>query len=66
MTLHTDIAIKSIADRHGVLNSQIVLTWAVQRGISVVPKSETVERLKSKITASSLMIYEVQNNVPNS
>ena len=39
-----------IAEKDGVTPGQILLSWGVQRGTSVIPKSENQERLKQNIT----------------
>jgi len=36
--------VTTLADKHGVTPAQIILRWAVQQGISVVPKSAQRER----------------------
>ncbi len=41
--------IKEIAAAHGRTPAQVVLRWAVQRGISIVPKTTNVDRLKENI-----------------
>ena len=41
--------IKEIAAAHGRSPAQVVMRWALQRGISIVPKSSKVERLRENI-----------------
>lgn len=49
--LHSDPTIRSIAAKHGLeANAQIVLSWAVQRGIAVIPRSENIDRMKANIS----------------
>lgn len=48
--LLTDEAVTSTAKKHGATEGQVVLSWAVQQGIVVVPKSENPERMKKNIT----------------
>lgn len=50
--LLTDEALTGVAGRKGVTAAQVALSWAVQRGIVVVPKSENPERMKQNITVS--------------
>ena len=38
-----------IARNHGVTPAQVVLRWGVQRGCSVIPKSENVDRIKENL-----------------
>ncbi|VDC01484.1 unnamed protein product [Peniophora sp. CBMAI 1063] len=42
--------IVSVAEKYGVTASQVLLSWSVQRGSSVIPKSENEERLRQNIT----------------
>ena len=42
--------IVKVAERYGVTPGQILRSWGVQRGTSVIPKSENQERLKQNIT----------------
>ncbi|ROW01324.1 hypothetical protein VMCG_05969 [Cytospora schulzeri] len=48
--LLTDEDVKSIAAKYSVNEGQVVLSWAVQKDIVVVPKSENPERLKANIS----------------
>lgn len=48
--LLTDEAVTGVAKKLGVTEGQVVLSWAVQHGIVVVPKSENPERMKNNIT----------------
>lgn len=44
--------IKQIAEKHNAAPGQIILSWNVQRGISVVPKSANAGRQKENLSAS--------------
>lgn len=48
--LLSDETVTSVAKKVGATEGQLVLSWAVQHGISVVPKSENPERMKKNIT----------------
>lgn len=48
--LLTDETVVEIAGKHGVEPAQVALSWGVQKGWVVVPKSENVERMKKNIT----------------
>lgn len=41
--------VKKIADAHGKTPAQVLLRWATQRGIAVVPKSNNPDRLKQNL-----------------
>jgi len=43
--------LKHVAQKYDASVAQVLLSWAVQRGISVIPKSENPERLQANITA---------------
>ena len=42
-----DPTLMSIASRHGVTTTQVILRWDLQRGIVTIPKSVTKERIES-------------------
>jgi glycerol 2-dehydrogenase (NADP+) len=50
MTFFTDPTVKHIAEVLNVSPAQVILTWAVQRGTIVVPKSEDEGRMTANIT----------------
>jgi glycerol 2-dehydrogenase (NADP+) len=54
-----DDVITSLAEKHSVTAAQIVLSWGVQRGTSVVPKSSNADRLKQNITLTALTEEEL-------
>ncbi|KAH8826642.1 Aldo/keto reductase [Flagelloscypha sp. PMI_526] len=54
-----DHVITSLAKKHSVTAAQIVLSWGVQRGTSVVPKSSNADRLKQNITLTVLTAEEM-------
>ncbi|EPQ53934.1 aado/keto reductase [Gloeophyllum trabeum ATCC 11539] len=49
-----DETILSVAKKNNATPAQIVVSWGVQRGTIVVPKSENVERMKANITLVKL------------
>jgi len=44
-----EAVVLDIARAHSVTPAQVVLRWAVQRGCSVIPKSENLERIRENI-----------------
>lgn len=42
--------VKSISDKLNITPGQVLLSWGVQRGTVVVPKSENKERLVANIS----------------
>lgn len=50
--------IKKIASKHGKTPSQILLRWATQRGIAVIPKSSNKERLLQNLTVENFDLSE--------
>ncbi|KAG8996325.1 hypothetical protein FRB90_012767 [Tulasnella sp. 427] len=49
-----DETIKRVAEKAGITVGQLLLSWGVQRGTSVVPKSENEERLKNNLSVVKL------------
>ena len=45
--------IKKIAERHGKTPAQVLLRWATQRGIAVIPKSNNPHRLQQNLDVTS-------------
>ncbi|KAF9478005.1 Aldo/keto reductase [Pholiota conissans] len=58
-TLSADETILSIAERHGVTATQVMLSWGVQRGTSVIPKTENPRRLKENFSIIKLTPEEM-------
>lgn len=45
--------IKAIADKYeGTTNSDVLLQWALQRGLFIIPKSNNIERVKNNLEFS--------------
>ncbi|KZT27226.1 Aldo/keto reductase [Neolentinus lepideus HHB14362 ss-1] len=55
-----DKTIASIAQNNSASPAQIIVSWGVQRGTIVVPKSENVERMKANITLVKLSAEDMQ------
>ncbi|KAK4704056.1 hypothetical protein P7C70_g2158, partial [Phenoliferia sp. Uapishka_3] len=51
--LLTHEGVASIAQRHGRTPAQVLLRWATQRGIAVIPKSTNVQRLTDNLDSTS-------------
>ncbi|KAI1081579.1 Aldo/keto reductase [Whalleya microplaca] len=51
-------AIKSAAAKHGKSPGQVLLRWCTQRNIIVIPKSNSVERLKKNLDCCSFDLSE--------
>jgi glycerol 2-dehydrogenase (NADP+) len=49
--------ITPIANRLGATPAQVVLSWGVQRGTIVIPKSENPQRMKENITVRPIHYY---------
>jgi len=57
-SLMTHNAVTSIAQKYQKTPAQVILRWATQRGIAVVPKSNSVERLTENFSCDSLDLTE--------
>ncbi len=53
-----DTTIQSIADKHGRTTAQVLLRWATQRGLAVIPKSSNEERLKANLACTDFDLSE--------
>lgn len=45
----TDETVNRVAQKAGITAAQVLLSWGVQRGTSVIPKSEKEDRLKNNL-----------------
>jgi glycerol 2-dehydrogenase (NADP+) len=52
--LHSDPDLQAIAEKHGVSTSAILISWAVNRGTVVLPKSVTPSRIDSNLKVVKL------------
>ena len=50
--------ITSIAEAHEATPAQIVLRWATQRGLCVIPKSDTVEQMRENLESAKIKLTE--------
>lgn len=50
--------IKKIAEKHKHEPGEILLKWVIQRGITVIPKTTKVERMKSNLNLFSFDLDE--------
>jgi diketogulonate reductase-like aldo/keto reductase len=55
--LESDV-IKAIAQKHGRSTAQILLRFAVQKNVAVIPKSSSEERLKQNLDVFSFSLDE--------
>lgn len=45
--------VKKIAEKHGKTPAQVLLRWATQRGVAVIPKSNNQHRLAQNLDVTS-------------
>ncbi|TGJ81184.1 hypothetical protein E0Z10_g7585 [Xylaria hypoxylon] len=50
--------VKSIAEKHGKTPSQVLLRWSTQRNITVIPKSNNVDRLKQNLESATFNLSD--------
>ncbi|EIN03930.1 aado/keto reductase [Punctularia strigosozonata HHB-11173 SS5] len=55
----TEPTVTAIAQTHAATPAQVVLSWGVQRGTPVIPKSENEDRMKANITLLTLSPEEM-------
>jgi len=53
-----DPVVQNIAQKHRVTAAQVVLRWGLQRGYSVIPKSEQEDRIKQNLDLFSFTLTE--------
>lgn len=58
-TLRSHPAVVGIAEQRGSTTGQVLLSWGVARGWSVIPKSVTEERIKSNLEIFELSGDEI-------
>ncbi|XP_077996612.1 glyoxal reductase-like [Glandiceps talaboti] len=56
--LQSDPTLQEIAKRHGVTGCQVLLKWAVQQSIGVIPKASSQEHLEENINIWNLTLTE--------
>lgn len=52
--LHSDADLKKVADKHNASVATVLISWAVNRGTVVLPKSVTPSRIESNRNVISL------------
>ncbi|MBE9068942.1 aldo/keto reductase [Leptolyngbya cf. ectocarpi LEGE 11479] len=55
-TLLKEPTIAAIAKRHGVSPAQVLLSWAMQRGTVVIPKSYNPERIRQNLASANVVL----------
>ncbi len=53
-------AVVEAAARHGKTPAQIVLRWNIQRGLSIIPKTEKAERMRENISILDFELSDVE------
>ena len=53
-----DPTIVSIAERRGITPAQVLISWAINRGTSVIPKSVNPGRMKQNLDAADVSLTE--------
>lgn len=56
--LLADPQIAEIADKHGVTSAQVLLSWGIQRGTAVIPKSTNPERIEQNLKAAEVSLTD--------
>ncbi|MEM9834405.1 MAG: aldo/keto reductase [Bacteroidota bacterium] len=50
--------INQIAEKHGCSAAQVLLSWGIERGTSVIPKSVNPERIKQNLESANVSLSE--------
>ncbi|TFK93758.1 Aldo/keto reductase [Polyporus arcularius HHB13444] len=60
--LFTHPMITTLAEAHDATPAQIVLRWATQRGICVIPKSDTLQQMGENLASAKIKLTEEEMN----
>ncbi|KAF9010476.1 NADP-dependent oxidoreductase domain-containing protein [Cyathus striatus] len=52
--------VTSIANKHAITPAQVLLSWGLQQGVAVIPKSENEQRLAANITPFQLPDNDIE------
>jgi glycerol 2-dehydrogenase (NADP+) len=52
-----DEEVVRIAKTHGAASAQVLLSWGVQHGVVVIPKSENEGRMRANLTVRALPLF---------
>ena len=63
--IFTDPEIAAIGEKYGKSNAQVVLRWNTQRGVSIIPKSVKIERMKQNIDIWDFTLTDDEMTVLN-
>lgn len=61
--IFTNETLKSIGEKYGKSNGQVILRWLLQRGIVVIPKSVHLERMKENIDVFDFALSDDEMSV---
>ncbi|WP_125709867.1 aldo/keto reductase [Companilactobacillus zhongbaensis] len=61
--IFTNETLKSIGEKYGKANGQVILRWLLQRGIVVIPKSVHLERMKENIDVFDFSLSDDEMSV---
>jgi len=61
-----EAAVTDIASKLGVTPAQVVLRWGMQRGYSVIPKSENLARMADNLAVEGFSLSEEEMAAVNS
>ncbi len=61
--LANDPVIQQVATAHGASGAQVLLSWGVQRGTSVIPKTVNEQRMRENLDVSAPLVYSAYRNV---
>lgn len=50
--------VTAVADAHGCTPAQAVLRWATQRGLAIIPKSDTEQQMRENLLSAEIVLAE--------
>ncbi|GJE89780.1 aldo/keto reductase [Phanerochaete sordida] len=58
--LFTHSTVTAIALAHGATPAQIILRWATQRGLAIIPKSDTEQQMRENLESARITLSEAE------
>ena len=53
-----DSRISAIAEKQGISPAQVLISWAIHKGVSVIPKSANPDRMKQNLAAAEITLSQ--------
>ena len=64
--LGEQFALRKVAEKHGVSTSRVILRWAIDQDVVVIPRSSNPERRRENATLDQLVLDDADRTLPAS